>query len=62
MKIIWTRRAQTAFADILDYIGREFGETSREHFKRKTKHFTLLLKEFPEIGTLEVPAKTIRGF
>ncbi|MEX2231186.1 MAG: type II toxin-antitoxin system RelE/ParE family toxin [Cyclobacteriaceae bacterium] len=57
MKIIWTRRARTQFTDILDYIEREFGEGPMEHFKTKTKEFTVLLKEFPEIGTLEVPGK-----
>lgn len=49
-------------ADILDYIEKEFGIISREHFRTKTKDFTILLKEFPEIGTLEVPGKQIRGF
>lgn len=62
MKIIWTRNAKRRLADILDYIEKEFGIISREHLRTKTKDFTILLKEFPEIGTLEVPGKQIRGF
>lgn len=62
MKITWTRKAEKRFTEILDYIEMEFGQTSRDHFKTKTKDFTTLLKEFPEIGTLEVGDKKIRGF
>ena len=57
MKIIWTRKAGKRFTEILDYIEREFGQTSKEHFRTKTRDFTILLKEFPEIGTLKFPAR-----
>lgn len=62
MKIIWTRNAKRRMADILDYIEKEFGIISGEHLRTKTKDFTILLEEFSEIGTLEVPGKQIRGF
>ena len=62
MKIIWTRTAEARFFAILDYIEKKFGETARQHFKIKTKEFTILLREFPEIGTLELRDKNLRGF
>lgn len=62
MKIVWARTARNRFADILDYIDKEFGGAARQHFKIKTKEFTTLLREFPEIGTLEIRDKNIRGF
>lgn len=33
MRIIWTKKAEGRFVDILDYIEEEFGETARQHFK-----------------------------
>lgn len=62
MKIIWTRKAEGKFINILDYIEKKFGETARQHFKIKTKEFTILLREFPEIGTLEIRDRNLRGF
>lgn len=54
MKIVWTRKARGRFVDILDYIEKRFGGTARQHLKIKTKEFTVLLRAFPEIGTLEI--------
>ena len=62
MKIIWTRKAVGRFVDILDYIEEKFGKTARQHFKNKTKEFTILLKEFPEIGALEIRDRNLRAF
>jgi len=62
VKIIWTRKAEGRLVDILDYIEEKFGETARLHFKIKTKEFTILLREFPEIGTLEIRDRNLRGF
>jgi plasmid stabilization system protein ParE len=62
MRVIWTRKAEGRFVDILDYIQKKFGETARQHFMIKTKEFTILLREFPEIGTLELRDKNLRGF
>ena len=62
MKIVWTRKARNRFVDILEYIEDKFGRTVRDHFKIKTKEFTMLLREFPEIGTLEIRDRNIRGF
>lgn len=63
MKIIWTtRKSRNRFADILDYIEKDFGESARQHFRTKTKEFTILLKEFPQMGALEIRDKNLRGF
>lgn len=62
MRLIWTKKARDRFADILDYIEKEFGATARKQFRTKTKEFTKLLKEFPEMGTLEISDKNLRGF
>ncbi|WP_423779117.1 type II toxin-antitoxin system RelE/ParE family toxin [Cyclobacterium amurskyense] len=65
MKIVWTKKARKRFGEILEYIELKFGSTARRSFITKTKDFTRLLYEFPEIGTLEIPEKPekkIRGF
>jgi plasmid stabilization system protein ParE len=62
MRIVWTRKAQNKFVDILEYIEQKFSETARDAFKIKTKEFTVLLDKFPEIGTLEIRDRNLRGF
>lgn len=62
MRIVWTKKAQKRLGEILDYIQLEFGDNARQSFRTKTKDFTRLLSEFPEIGTLEIKAKNLRGF
>lgn len=48
--------------EILDYIEREFGAKARQTFREKTQDFTRILIEFPEMGTLEIKEKNLRGF
>jgi plasmid stabilization system protein ParE len=62
MRIAWTKKAQKRMGEILDYIQLEFGDNARETFRAKTKDFTRLLSEFPEIGTLEIKERNLRGF
>jgi plasmid stabilization system protein ParE len=62
MTIVWTKKARKRFSEILDYIELKFGDSARRSFITKTKDFTRLLYEFPEIGTLEIPDKKLRGF
>ena len=62
MRIVWTKKARKRFSEILDYIELKFGDSARHSFITKTKDFTRLLYEFPEIGTLEIPEKKLRGF
>jgi hypothetical protein len=49
-------------AETLDHIELEFGIPSKQSFKEKARDFTKLLIEFPEIGTLKIKAKNVRGF
>ncbi len=62
MKLVWTKTAQNDLYRILEYLEKEFGEVSKKSFELITKDFTIILKEFPEMGTLEVPQKSLRGF
>lgn len=62
MTLFWTKNAKNRFEKILDYIEKEFGHAARHDFRTRTKEFTVLLKEFPEIGSIEVREKKIRGF
>jgi plasmid stabilization system protein ParE len=62
MRIVWTKKALKRFSEILDYIQLKFGDAARQSFITKTRDFTRLLFEFPEIGTLEIPEKKLRGF
>lgn len=62
MKLVWTERAQRRMGEILDYIEREFGAKARQTFREKTQDFTRILIEFPEMGTLEIKEKNLRGF
>jgi plasmid stabilization system protein ParE len=62
MRLFWTKKARTRLAEILDYIEEEFGEAARQQFRSRTHEFTNLLKEFPEMGSLEIRDKKIRGF
>lgn len=62
MRLIWTKTARNRFGEILNYIQEQFGESARQQFRNKTKEFTILLKEFPEMGSVEIRNKEIRGF
>ncbi|XOV93186.1 MAG: type II toxin-antitoxin system RelE/ParE family toxin [Bacteroidota bacterium] len=62
MKILWTKKAQTRFQEIISYILTEFGEKPSISFKDKVFDFLELLERFPQLGTLEVVDKNIYGF
>ncbi len=62
MRIVWTKKVRKTFGQILDYIQLRFGDTARQSFLTKMKDFTKLLYEFPEIGTVEIKEKKLRGF
>jgi plasmid stabilization system protein ParE len=62
MKILLTRRAKKAYTAIIDFITKEWSETVAAAFEQKTIDFFDLLEDFPEIGTVEVNDKQIRGF
>ena len=62
MKISFTKRAQKNYNSIKFYISEEWGEGTAKAFEQKTIDFLALLKEFPEMGSVEFPDKQIRGF
>lgn len=62
MKIYWTKRSESRFLEIQNYIEHNFGEETKTSFKNRIITFLELLTKFPKIGTLEIPEKNIYGF
>ena len=62
MKIFLTRRAEKNYHSIKNYITNEWGESVAAAFGQKTIDFLDILENFPEIGTLELFNRQIRGF
>ncbi|MBU2651643.1 MAG: type II toxin-antitoxin system RelE/ParE family toxin [Bacteroidetes bacterium] len=62
LEIKWSKRADSKFDTILEYLSIEWGEKNTESFVKKVYDFLDILSEFPEIGTLENKEKGIRGF
>jgi plasmid stabilization system protein ParE len=62
MRVVWTKRAQKKLVGILEYIQQEFGNNAKQEFRSRVIDFTSLLPEFPELGTLDVKDKNLRGF
>jgi plasmid stabilization system protein ParE len=61
-EVVFTKRAERDFENILNYIDNEFGVQATIHFKGLVIDFASLIQNFPEIGSLERPEKNIRGF
>ncbi|WP_026449806.1 type II toxin-antitoxin system RelE/ParE family toxin [Aequorivita capsosiphonis] len=62
MEILFTKRAYKNYNSIKDHISSKFGPLVTEAFENKMFDFLELLKNFPELGSLEVAEKGIRGF
>lgn len=62
MKIFFTKRAGKNYYSIRDYITGEFGKRTSEAFTNKLIYFLEILKNYPELGSLEIKEKSIRGF
>ncbi|GAA0878283.1 hypothetical protein GCM10009119_12510 [Algoriphagus jejuensis] len=62
MKIFVSKRADRDFQNILEYLEYRWGAGSVEKFKSLTNDFLDILENFPEIGSMELPEKKIRGF
>ena len=62
LEILWSKRADKKFDNILDYLLSEWGERVTESFVKKVYDFIDTLSEFPEIGTIENKDNQIRGF
>ncbi len=62
MIICLTTRAEKNYHKIKNRILIEFGEKVAEAFEEKVAAFLDLLEDFPQMGSVEVEAKQIRGF
>jgi plasmid stabilization system protein ParE len=62
MKIIVTKSANRDFLSIQNYLFDQWGNSSVIKFKDRVNDFLDILEVFPEIGSMEVPKKSIRGF
>jgi len=62
MKISLTKRAEKSYHSIKSYIADEWGESVSGAFEQKAIDFLNLLEDFPELGSVEMPEKQIRGF
>ena len=62
LKIKWNTRAEKSFRKIVEYLDMSFGERTTQNFVQRTFSIIDILSEFPEIGTLELKDKNVRGF
>lgn len=62
LTIYWSKRADSKFDSIIEFIHDEWGEAVTKAFVKKVYDFLDILEEFPEIGTLENKERNIRGF
>jgi plasmid stabilization system protein ParE len=62
LEICWSKRADTKFDKILEYLSEEWCERVTRNFVKKVYSFLEILSEYPEIGTIENEEKGIRGF
>jgi plasmid stabilization system protein ParE len=62
LEILWSKRADKRFDNILEYLEEEWGDHTTSLFVKKVYDFLDILSEFPEIGTIENKELNIRGF
>ena len=60
--VSFTPEAEKDFETILNYIQINFGKDSANRFKKLVWNFTSLMEGFPEVGSMEIRDKNIRGF
>ena len=61
-KVVWTKRADSKFTKILEYLNEDWGQKVTEAFLQRTYDFLDILIDFPEIGTIQNTSRDIRGF
>ena len=62
LEIEWSKRADKSFDRIIDFLQVEWGDQVVKTFVKKTYDFLEILSEFPEIGSIQVQERGIRGF
>jgi plasmid stabilization system protein ParE len=60
-EVVFTKRAEKDFGNILQYIEDKFGNQAGIRFKSLVFEFATILQSFPEIGSIELDGKNIRG-
>ena len=58
----WSKNASKKFSNICSYLEGKWGEQVSKTFIRKTFDLLEILKDYPELGTIENKEKQIRGF
>lgn len=61
-EVVWTKRADTKFTKILEYLNEVWGQKVTEAFIQRTYDFLDILIDFPEIGVIQNATRNIRGF
>lgn len=61
-KIVWTKRANSKFNKIVEYLEQEWGPGVTKSFIRRTYDVIELISDQSHLGTLEKPDRNIRGF
>lgn len=49
LEIVWTKRAQTGYDKIIDYLETNFSEREVQRFVRQSNEFFKLLSQYPEL-------------
>lgn len=60
-KIVWTKRAVKKFEEIVEYLTKKWSSKVADKFVDTTFKTLDTLENYPEIGSLEVPERNIRG-
>lgn len=62
LEIFWSKQSVKKFGQIIEYLNTDWGESSVNIFVKNVYDFLDILKEFPEIGSIENHKLNIRGF
>ena len=49
LEIVWTKRAQTGYDKIIDYLETHFSDNEVQRFVRQSNEFFNLLSQYPEL-------------
>ena len=61
-KIVWTKRANDKFNNIIEHLEQEWGPSVTKNFVNRAYDVIDLISDQPDLGTLENQDKKIRGF
>lgn len=61
-QIIWQNKAVGQFEAIQEYLLSEWGESVAINFTQQIFQMLELLSRYPNIGTMELPERNIRGY